>query len=142
MPFHFTSDYDDISIYMGIDRDENELMLKYGCNRDLVFHVDKLSSAHLYLRTSNDIDDKLFKKIEYESDFEKYLDIPQHIIEQCLQLTKLNSSQAKKLDRVYIFVTPWYNIMQKNYIMSALPNGTFMTRKNNLIKRLYPMIGI
>ena len=38
------------TIYMGRDKYENEELIKYGWPEDLWFHVDKMSSAHVYLR--------------------------------------------------------------------------------------------
>ncbi|XP_053794091.1 coiled-coil domain-containing protein 25, partial [Vidua chalybeata] len=38
------------TIYMGKDKHENEDLIKYGWPEDVWFHVDKLSSAHVYLR--------------------------------------------------------------------------------------------
>ena len=48
-------------IYMGKDKFENEELLKYGFPEDVWFHVDNLSSAHVYVRmkkgeTYKDID--------------------------------------------------------------------------------------
>lgn len=37
-------------IYMGKDKFENEDLIKYGFEEDVWFHVDNLSSAHVYLR--------------------------------------------------------------------------------------------
>lgn len=37
-------------IYMGKDKYENEDLIKYGFEEDVWFHVDNLSSAHVYLR--------------------------------------------------------------------------------------------
>jgi predicted ribosome quality control (RQC) complex YloA/Tae2 family protein len=37
-------------IYMGKDKYENEDLIKYGLPTDIWFHVDDLSSAHVYLR--------------------------------------------------------------------------------------------
>lgn len=37
-------------IYMGKDKYENEELIKYGWPEDVWFHVDDLSSAHVYLR--------------------------------------------------------------------------------------------
>lgn len=37
-------------LYMGKDKYENEDLIKYGWSDDLWFHVDKLSSAHVYVR--------------------------------------------------------------------------------------------
>uniref|UniRef100_A0A0K0D873 Coiled-coil domain-containing protein 25 n=1 Tax=Angiostrongylus cantonensis TaxID=6313 RepID=A0A0K0D873_ANGCA len=37
-------------LYMGVDKYENEELIKYGWPEDVWFHVDKVSSAHVYLR--------------------------------------------------------------------------------------------
>ena len=37
-------------IYMGRDKFENEDLITYGWEEDIWFHVDDLSSAHVYLR--------------------------------------------------------------------------------------------
>ncbi|CAG7852742.1 Coiled-coil domain-containing protein 25 [Serendipita indica DSM 11827] len=39
-----------VTIYMGRDKEENEDLIKYAWPEDVWFHVDKLSSAHVYLR--------------------------------------------------------------------------------------------
>uniref|UniRef100_UPI0031F8554B coiled-coil domain-containing protein 25 isoform 3 n=1 Tax=Pongo abelii TaxID=9601 RepID=UPI0031F8554B len=53
MVFYFTSSSVNSSaytIYMGKDKYENEDLIKHGWPEDIWFHVDKLSSAHVYLR--------------------------------------------------------------------------------------------
>ena len=37
-------------VFQGDDKHENENLIKYGFPEDVWFHVDKLSSAHVYLR--------------------------------------------------------------------------------------------
>ncbi|KIY97006.1 Coiled-coil domain-containing protein 25-like protein [Monoraphidium neglectum] len=95
---------DDYLIYMGRDKYENEDLIKYGLPTDVWFHVDDLSSAHVYLRlpegTTMD-------------------DIPDYTLEDCCQLVKENSIQASfpgfailgcKLNNVPIVYTPWANL--------------------------------
>jgi predicted ribosome quality control (RQC) complex YloA/Tae2 family protein len=41
-------------IYMGTDKYENEDLIKYGLPEDIWFHVEDLSSAHVYLRLRKD----------------------------------------------------------------------------------------
>ena len=36
--------------YMGLDKHENEVLISSGVPTDVWFHVDGLSSAHVYLR--------------------------------------------------------------------------------------------
>ena len=51
MVFYFTSTCgEEYTIYMGKDKYENEDLIKYGLPEDVWFHVDNLSSAHVYLR--------------------------------------------------------------------------------------------
>ena len=37
-------------IYVGRDKFENEELIKYGWPEDIWFHVDDMSSAHVYIR--------------------------------------------------------------------------------------------
>lgn len=46
----FFQSTDGHTIYMGKDKFENEDLIKYGWDEDVWFHVDDLSSAHVYLR--------------------------------------------------------------------------------------------
>ncbi|KAL6006222.1 hypothetical protein ACLOJK_040268 [Asimina triloba] len=52
MVFYFKArpDVGDYTIFMGLDKYENEDLIKYGFPEDIWFHVDKMSSAHVYLR--------------------------------------------------------------------------------------------
>ena len=55
MVFYFTCEYKDPGgepyiVYMGADKYENEGLIEWGQTRDVWFHVDGLSSAHVYLR--------------------------------------------------------------------------------------------
>ncbi len=50
MVFFFESEEKDAIIYMGKDKFENEELIKYALPHDIWFHVDGLSSAHVYLR--------------------------------------------------------------------------------------------
>jgi len=59
MVFFYTSKANpDAIIYMGKDKTENEELIEYSFPRDIWFHVDNYSSAHVYLRLENldDID--------------------------------------------------------------------------------------
>ncbi|KAL0330318.1 UNVERIFIED_CONTAM: Coiled-coil domain-containing protein 25 [Sesamum radiatum] len=52
MVFYFKArpEAGDYTIFMGLDKYENEELIKYGFPEDVWFHVDKMSSAHVYLR--------------------------------------------------------------------------------------------
>lgn len=43
----------DIICYVGRDKHENEHLIKYGWPGDVWFHVEGLSSAHVYFRIKN-----------------------------------------------------------------------------------------
>ena len=49
MVYYFKSATGNI-IYVGKDKFENEDLIKHAWPEDIWFHVDKLSSAHVYLR--------------------------------------------------------------------------------------------
>ena len=49
MVFFFTASTGHM-LYMGKDKHENEDLIKYGLPEDIWFHVENLSSAHVYLR--------------------------------------------------------------------------------------------
>jgi len=83
---------------MGKDKYENEELIKYGLPIDIWFHVDNLSSAHVYLRLPDDVSVNT---------------IPKEILMECLQLVKENSIEGKKKDKVSIVYTPWQNLLKK-----------------------------
>ncbi|XP_066134671.1 coiled-coil domain-containing protein 25 isoform X1 [Saccopteryx bilineata] len=74
---------------------EDEDLIKYGWPEDIWFHVDKLSSAHVYLR--------LHKGETIE-------DIPKEVLMDCAHLVKANSIQGCKMNNVNVVYTPWSNL--------------------------------
>lgn len=99
----FFTGSEDYVMYMGADKFENEDLIKYGLPEDLWFHVDKHSSAHVYLRL------KKGQSIE---------DLPAHIAMECAQLVKANSIEGCKLREVDVVYTLWSNL-QKTADMEA-----------------------
>ncbi|CAI9771718.1 unnamed protein product [Fraxinus pennsylvanica] len=97
MVFYFKArpEAGDYTIFMGLDKYENEELIKYGFPEDIWFHVDKMSSAHVYLRLrkGQTIDD-----------------ISEGVLEDCAQLVKANSIQGNKVNNVDIVYTPWQNL--------------------------------
>ena len=85
-------------MYMGRDKFENEDLIKFGWNCDLWFHVDDLSSAHVYLR--------LPKGFTLDT-------IPESVLEECSQLVKANSIQGNKEDNIKIVYTMWSNLKKR-----------------------------
>ena len=95
MVFYFKTSCGNYSIYMGKDKYENEDLIKYGHPEDVWFHVDDLSSAHVYLRL----------KPNQTMD-----DIPPDILLECCALVKANSIAGCKKSSVYIVYTRWKNL--------------------------------
>ncbi|KAH6790888.1 coiled-coil protein [Perilla frutescens var. frutescens] len=97
MVFYFKArpEAGDYTIFMGLDKYENEELIKFGFPEDIWFHVDKMSSAHVYLRLPKGqiIDD-----------------IPEGVLEDCAQLVKANSIQGNKVNNVNVVYTPWQNL--------------------------------
>mmetsp|Transcript_21723 Transcript_21723/g.41455 ORF Transcript_21723/g.41455 Transcript_21723/m.41455 type:complete len:215 (+) Transcript_21723:104-748(+) len=83
------------TIFMGRDKFENEDLIKYGLPEDIWFHVDKLSSAHVYVRLNKD---------------ETIEDIEPETLEDCAQLCKANSILGNKKNNLDIVYTPWANL--------------------------------
>ena len=86
-------------IYMGRDKYENDDMLKYGYDENAIwFHVDSLSSAHVYLR------------LQPDWTFDR---IPAEVLTDCCQLVKYNSIEGNKKNNVKIVYTPWTNLKKE-----------------------------
>ena len=68
---------------MGKDKEENEQLIQYGQPEDVWFHVDELSSAHVYLRM----------KPEMNMD-----DLTEDLILDCSALVKANSIAGCKVN--------------------------------------------
>ena len=94
----------EITMYMGKDKYENELLIKYGHPEDVWFHVDNLSSAHVYLRLPRGT---AARRIFRETG---RLDHLPEALDDCLQLVKANSIEGSKASKVDIVYTPWENL--------------------------------
>lgn len=84
-----------VTLFMGADKHENEDLIKWGWPEDVWFHVDKVSSAHVYLRLApgQTIDD-----------------IPNLVLDDACQLVKANSILGNKMNDVDIVYTMWSNL--------------------------------
>eukprot|EP00922_Rhytidocystis_sp_ex-Travisia-forbesii_P070983 GHVS01105950.1.p1 GENE.GHVS01105950.1~~GHVS01105950.1.p1 ORF type:complete len:231 (+),score=28.65 GHVS01105950.1:104-796(+) len=96
MVFFFQCSDPSYIVYMGKDKYENEELIKYGFPEDIWFHVDDLSSAHVYLRMPLDN-----SEIDY---------IPDVIVKEMAQLTKSNSIEGSKAAAVDVIYTQWSNL--------------------------------
>ncbi|KAK4130864.1 coiled-coil domain-containing protein 25 [Trichocladium antarcticum] len=117
MVLYFTSNVVEPSayIYVGKDKFENEDLIQFGWDED--FHVDKLSSAHIYLRLR-------------EGD--TWDDIPAELLTDLAQLTKANSIEGNKKDNITIIYTPWSNL-KKDGSMAA---GQVSFKDNKKVKKV------
>ncbi|KMZ66304.1 putative Coiled-coil domain-containing protein [Zostera marina] len=97
MVFYFKArpDVGDYTIFIGLDKHENEELIKYGFPQDVWFHVDKMSSAHVYVRLQIG---------------QTYEDISEGLLEDCVQLVKANSIQGNKMNNIDVVYTPWFNL--------------------------------
>src|SRR5690348_12641979 len=88
---------------MGIDKYENEKLIRWGWPCDIWFHVDDLSSAHVYLRLERGPALRQFKETGK-------LDHLPDALSDCVQLVKANSIEGFKQSRVAVVYTPWENL--------------------------------
>lgn len=80
---------------MGVDKHENEDLIRWGWPEDIWFHVDKISSAHVYMRLQPG---------------QSFDDLPSQLIDDCAQLVKANSIKGNKMTNVRIVYTMWENL--------------------------------
>jgi hypothetical protein len=114
---------------MGRDKVENEVLIRWGWEEDVWFHVDNLSSAHVYLR--------LREGMTWDT-------MPKEFIEDCSQLTKANSIQGCKESSVKIVYTPWSNLKktgdmatgQVGFHKQSLVKYVTIEKKNEIVNRL------
>jgi len=84
-----------VVLLRGVDSYENDELIENMLPIDVWFHVDSLSSAHVYLRL------KEGQTID---------DIPKQLLEDACQLVKANSIQGCKLAEVKVVYTMWSNL--------------------------------
>jgi predicted ribosome quality control (RQC) complex YloA/Tae2 family protein len=112
---------------MGKDKFENEELLKYGFPIDVWFHVDNLSSAHVYLRMPDGV--------SFET-------IDKTVLEECCQVVKDNSIEGKKKDKVVVCYTPFENLLKTgdmeigavSFKNKELVNHVPITRNKDILK--------
>jgi hypothetical protein len=109
-----------VTLFMGEDKFENEDLIKWGWPEDVWFHVDKLSSAHVYLRL------RPGETIE---------SIPNSIIEDACQLVKDNSITGRKQASVDVVYTMWNNL-KKTASMEVGQIGFYREKDVKLVKNV------
>lgn len=94
MVFFFTA-ADGHVVYMGKDKFENEDLIQWGWPEDIWFHVDNLSSAHVYVRLNVG---------------EDWRNMSKELVHEMCQLVKDNSIEGCKKEEVDIVYTPCQNL--------------------------------
>lgn len=112
---------DTYPIYMGKDKIENDPLISHSHPKNLWFHVDKVSSAHLYIDLPNELKFKPFKD----------LSLPSSLLDQIGQLTKANSIKGNKMPNVTIIYTPVDNLISDG----SMDIGTVTFKNAKLVKR-------
>lgn len=121
------------NIVTGKDKFENDFLIKYSFKElnYVWFHADKYSSGHIYLQ---------LKPTE-----KTWEDVPDDVINDCLQLCKASSIQGNKMDQCTILITPWTNLRKNKFMkpgevsFKSLKNcrrKISYNRDNNIINRL------
>ena len=95
MVFYFDCCDDRFTVFMGKDKFENEDLLKFAFPEDVWFHVENLSSAHVYLRRPFGM---------------RLLEIPNDVIDEMCQLVKQNSIEGCKAESVDIIYCEYGNL--------------------------------
>ncbi|KAL7720781.1 Coiled-coil domain-containing protein 25 [Entamoeba marina] len=116
-------------VYVGIDKYENEELIKFALPQDLWFHVDSESSAHVYLR------------IKEGDTFDS---IPEDALEDCCQLVKSRSIKGCKQREVVVVYTPATNLHKTNgmdvgqvgFHNEKLRKYRKVTKNNTIVNRL------
>eukprot|EP00455_Lapot_gusevi_P032742 TRINITY_DN356_c0_g1_i1.p1 TRINITY_DN356_c0_g1~~TRINITY_DN356_c0_g1_i1.p1 ORF type:complete len:213 (-),score=41.87 TRINITY_DN356_c0_g1_i1:30-668(-) len=104
-------------MYMGRDKFENEELIRWGWPEDVWFHVDKLSSAHVYLR--------LPAGVTFDT-------IPEEVLQDCCQLVKANSIEGCKQKSVEIVYTPWSNLKKT----AGMEVGQVSFHSNKMVRKM------
>ncbi|KAF9694489.1 hypothetical protein EKO04_007424 [Ascochyta lentis] len=105
-------------IYVGKDKVENEELIKHGWEEDVWFHVDNLSSAHIYVRLPEG---------------ETWDKISEPLLTDCAQLTKANSIEGNKKDNITVIYTPWSNLKKDG----SMAVGQVGFKDNKKVKRIH-----
>jgi hypothetical protein len=107
---HITLSSSDITCYVGADKHENEFLIKYGWPGDIWFHVDSLSSAHVYFRVyTTEVAPVTGIPID---------DLPVDSVYDMMQIVKHNSISGCKLASTRIVYTPHSNL-KKTFEMDS-----------------------
>lgn len=114
----------------------DEDLIKWGWPEDVWFHVNKVSSAHVYLRLRPVSFGK--KPIHLCLNFDNFQgqtldDIPSAVIDDAAQLVKANSIMGNKMNDVDVIYTMWANL-KKTQDMEVGQVGFYKDKEVKKIK--------
>lgn len=134
MVFYFESSVTGYVVYMGKDKFENEGLIQWGWKSDLWFHVDNLSSAHVYLRVPLEQAMCGCEKARCGCIMQG---IPDEVVEEMCQLVKANSIEGCKKASVTVVYTPHSNLHKDEESMKTGAVGFHSTalRKLRLVEK-------
>lgn len=109
----------------------DETLIKYAYAEDIWFHVDKLSSAHVYLRLAPWMGpwDKLHEAGPTTSTLGGTL----AVVMDCAQLTKANSIEGNKKNNVTVIYTPASNLQKDG----SMATGAVGFKNEKLVRRVH-----
>ena len=117
MVYYFKSRCGEYTVYMGKDKSENEDLIKNGWNEDVWWHVDNLSSAHVYCRLKPG---------------QTIAEIPEDLLIDCASLVKANSIAGCKLQTAHVVYTRWKNLKKT----STMVDGQVGFHRPDNVKRV------
>ncbi|OCB91060.1 hypothetical protein A7U60_g1697 [Sanghuangporus baumii] len=97
----------------------DEDLIKYAWPEDVWFHVDKLSSAHVYIRLPGSIP--------------SWEEIPEALLTDAAQLVKANSIEGNKKENITVIYTPASNLKKTGDM--AVGQVSFKSDKKEQIER-------
>jgi hypothetical protein len=117
MPIYFKCSDPKYIVYMGKDKYENEELIANAWPEDIWFHVDKHSSAHIYLRLpagSVELMGVKDKDVAKKMLQDAIASVPKEVVDEMCQLTKANSIEGCKLSQCDIVYTPALNLKKED----------------------------
>ncbi|KAG7349708.1 protein of unknown function DUF814 containing protein [Nitzschia inconspicua] len=116
---HITLRQEDVICYVGRDKYENEALIAHGWPGDIWFHVDSVSSAHVYFRLNYDVAAAHHGNDQIPLTGAIPMDcLPENSIEDMMQIVKHNSIEGSKMASAKIVWTPHSNL-KKNFDMEV-----------------------
>jgi hypothetical protein len=117
-----------------VDRSQNEDLIQWGWRSDLWFHVEGLSSAHVYLRVPLETAMECGCAQRCACIMDK---IPEEVVEEMCQLVKANSIEGCKRASCPVVYTPHSNLHKDQTTMKdgAVGFHTASMRRVRLVEK-------